>query len=312
MMKKVQLILKLLILVALIILALIYFDVIGKVEPTTISQLTTVQELTKQSTEETTEVTTEISTQMETTTEKTTDEAELFSDVPFYQPHRQLAYEEYAVEYPELLPDQVVAYVNVGIHQPHYTGIFEAGKYTTLKVICNKYRKLPDSFEPTKLKDIPKGYYVEDGKPYYQLRQEALMQFISMVDAAKKDGVVLKAISAYRSKEYQTDLYNYYVNTYSKQEADTYSARPRHSEHETGLAVDINDVNAAFDQTEAFAWLSEHAKNYGFILRYGKDQEWITGYMYEPWHYRYLGIDLAQKVVDSGMSYEEYYARNLE
>jgi LAS superfamily LD-carboxypeptidase LdcB len=95
-------------------------------------------------------------------------------------------------------------------------------------------------------------------------------------------------------------------------ERDKVSARPGHSEHQTGMAVDINDLEQTFENTVEGRWLSLNAWKFGFILRYPKGRESITGYDYEPWHFRYLGSDLAEAVYCSGLTYDEFYVRYLE
>ena len=133
-------------------------------------------------------------------------------------------------------------------------------------------------------------------------------------DASKKNLNII-AISAYRSYEYQNTLYNNYVKIDSKKKADTYSARPGYSEHQTGLAVDIYngdlDYNN-FEQTKEFEWMQENAHKYGFILRYPKDKVEQTGYQYESWHYRYVGINVAEYIYKNKISYDEYYIQNLD
>ena len=109
----------------------------------------------------------------------------------------------------------------------------------------------------------------------------------------------------------QNSLYTYYVNTDGKQNADTYSARPGFSEHHTGLAMDLIpeyglDLDT-FENSDGFKWMQENAYKYGFILRYPKDKEYITGYIYEPWHYRYVGISAATTIKNEGLTFEEYY-----
>lgn len=178
------------------------------------------------------------------------------------------------------------------------------------KMLLNKFFKLPDEWSPADLTDVPEGYYVNDGKEY-KLARVTLDAFLEMAADAAEDGLDLKVISGYRSAKYQLNLYNYYVNTHGKEAADTFSARSRHSEHETGYAVDINDVHARFGETAEFAWLQKNAEKYGFILRYPQGKEHITGYMYEPWHWRYVG-DIAESVVQSGLTYDEYYKKYLE
>lgn len=161
-------------------------------------------------------------------------------------------------------------------------------------LIANKKYPLPSTFAPGENK-------------------EARNAFEQMAADARTAGFELVAFSTYRSFEYQDTLYNNYVNRDGKENADRYSARPGYSEHQTGLAFDIGEkgkedlwLTEEFGETGAGKWLVENAHNYGFILRYPKGKEAITGYMYESWHFRYLGKDLASKVEESGVTLEEY------
>ena len=117
-------------------------------------------------------------------------------------------------------------------------------------------------------------------------------------------------MSTYRSYEYQVDLYNRYVKTDGKEAADTYSGRPGNSEHQTGLAMDIANKNGFISKGDKeYDWLVNNSYKYGFILRYPKGSETITGYMYEEWHYRYLGKEAAKEIKNTGLTYDEYMAR---
>lgn len=127
-----------------------------------------------------------------------------------------------------------------------------------------------------------------------------------MTAAAKNDGINLWIASDFRSYERQRTLYNNYVARDGKAAADRYSARPGYSEHQTGLAFDLNSLEQSFGKTKEGKWLAANCWKYGFIIRYPQDKESVTGYMYEPWHVRYLGKDLAKKVYDSGLCLEEY------
>ncbi|MGE7022700.1 M15 family metallopeptidase [Solibacillus cecembensis] len=134
-----------------------------------------------------------------------------------------------------------------------------------------------------------------------------------MIAAAGQQGYTLIAFSGYRSYEYQTDLYNRYVNRDGKDAADRYSARPGYSEHQTGLTFDIGEkgkealwLTSEFGETPAGKWLATNAHKYGFILRYPEGKEDVTGYMYESWHFRYLEGDTATKVYNAGVTLEEY------
>lgn len=169
--------------------------------------------------------------------------------------------------------------------------------------------------EPTVIKDIlmaSKQYPLpSDYAPGESA--EAREAFNEMAAAAKLDGFSLVAFSTYRSFERQQELYERYVSNDGQEEADRYSARPGHSEHQTGLAFDIGEENfeehfarVSFGETEAGKWLAENAHNYGFILRYPEGKEKLTGYMYEPWHFRYLGKETSQEILESGLTVEEF------
>ena len=139
--------------------------------------------------------------------------------------------------------------------------------------------------------------------------------FEKMSEDARKENLNIIAMSTYRSYNYQEKLYTKYVNEDGKEKADTYSARPGHSEHQTGLAVDVYNqkVNyTEFESTEEFKWLEKNAHKYGFILRYPKNKSKITGYVYEAWHYRYVGPKTATKIKKQNITYDEYYIQNLD
>lgn len=154
-------------------------------------------------------------------------------------------------------------------------------------LIANKTYKLPKTYNPG-----------TDSKAY--------KAFQRMQSDAYKDGISLFIASGFRSYSYQKSLYNDYKSKDGREKADTYSARAGHSEHQTGLAFDINDPSSSFENTKEAKWLEKNCIKYGFIIRYQKSKEKITGYKYEPWHIRYLGKGLAKKVTKSGKCLEEY------
>ena len=133
-----------------------------------------------------------------------------------------------------------------------------------------------------------------------------------LMQSGNREGLNLVLRSAFRSYETQASLYQQYVARDGKKKADTYSAQPGHSEHQTGLAFDLgntegsNDFLESFEGTKEGQWLARHAHEYGFIIRYPKGKSDITGYQYEPWHLRYLGKETATKVYESGLTLEEY------
>lgn len=164
-------------------------------------------------------------------------------------------------------------------------------------LIANKSYALPENYGNG-------NSYTSDNS--YGLTPETYAAFCEMQSGAYRDGYSLWVCSGYRSYWYQSDLYWGYVNRDGQSEADTYSARPGHSEHQTGLALDINYADSWFDNTAEARWIAENCADYGFILRYPKGKEDKTGYMYESWHVRYVGKELARKVTDSGLCLEEY------
>lgn len=213
----------------------------------------------------------------------------------FYE--RYLAYKKKHADYSD---DKVITYVNIGLDREFYSNIQETDMSDGILVICNKYYILKKNYVPDLVS--------LDGYGGGQMQREAATYFKKMVDAAKKDGYTLKNVSAYRSYNTQNSLYNNYVSQDGRIKADTYSARPGSSEHQTGLASDINWVSNSFENSNEFKWLTNNAHKYGFILRYPKGKTYITGYMFEPWHYRYVGSEVAKYIYEHDITYEEYYA----
>ncbi len=141
------------------------------------------------------------------------------------------------------------------------------------------------------------------------LTSETTSNFDLMKVAAAKEGLNVYISSGFRSYSRQKTIYNNYVNRDGQKNADTYSARAGHSEHQSGLAFDVNSINTSFANTKEGKWLNENCYKYGFILRYPKGKTNETGYMYEPWHFRYVGVELASKLYNSGnwITMEDYF-----
>ncbi len=164
--------------------------------------------------------------------------------------------------------------------------------------VVNKTYGVSVSYVPANLVDIGNNM---------QLDATCYEAFLKMASQAYDEGVVLWVASGYRDYATQEKLYETYAAADGEQAADSYSARPGSSEHHTGLAIDLNTVNEAFGETPEGKWVVEHGAEYGFILRYPQGKEEETGYMYEPWHIRYVGEELARKITDSGLCFEEYF-----
>lgn len=139
------------------------------------------------------------------------------------------------------------------------------------------------------------------------LTAETDAAFKKLVDGAAADGINIFLVSGYRSYTKQQNTYLGWCNTYGQKEADRISARPGFSEHQLGMAIDVNSLEESFADTAEGKWLAANCWEYGFIIRYPKGKEHLTGYAYEPWHIRYVGKDLAKKVTDSGLCLEEYF-----
>ncbi len=155
-------------------------------------------------------------------------------------------------------------------------------------LIANKSYSLPADFNP--------GLDSTCENQFYKLQNDAAQQ-----------GLNIWFASGFRSYDYQAQIYNNYVARDGQALADTYSARPGYSEHQSGLAIDVNQIDDSFIGTPEAVWLENHCHEYGFILRYPRGKESITGYQYESWHIRYVGTDLSYAVHDSGLTLEEYF-----
>lgn len=138
------------------------------------------------------------------------------------------------------------------------------------------------------------------------LEEKVLQAFYVMQDDAEEFGLNIYISSGFRSFEDQYRIYNNYVESYGKEAADTFSARAGYSEHQSGLAFDLNSIDDSFAETAEGVWVAANAYKYGFIIRYPKGKEDITGYKYESWHLRYVGTELATELYNSDMTLEEY------
>ena len=173
-------------------------------------------------------------------------------------------------------------YVSQVYNAPQVTGI----TYVNGIMLVNKTHPVPRDFAPG-------------------LQPVAYNAFLQLRADAAKAGYDIQLLSGYRSYDLQSQLYTNYCNTYGQAAADTFSARPGTSEHQTGLAMDVGWIDDAYGDTPSGQWLAANCYKYGFILRYMKGKESITGYKYEPWHIRYVG-DVAGDIYRSGLCLEEY------
>ncbi len=197
-----------------------------------------------------------------------------------------------------------IVYVNLNSNKEEYKDPIIVSEFST-DMLVNKHFKLDDKFVPKDLVDIDTKY--TDGDKL-KLNREAYNAFKKMY----KDNKNIYINTAYRSFDDQTELCNYYKKLYGDSYVTKYVAKPRFSEHETGLAIDVASKNSlTFIKSDEYKWMIDNAYKYGFIYRFSDEFEKITGFRAEPWHYRYVGIDISKKIHDKEMSFEEYYATNI-
>lgn len=224
----------------------------------------------------------------------------------YYKKDNLERYINYYLKNNNLTSKEIVTNVNSNLDTPFYENYELTDTSKDTLMIVNKHYKIEDNYKPDNLVTVD----AEHGYPN-KIRADVYEEFKKMYEEAKKDNVKIFIASPYRSYSDQNVLYTYYVNTDGKKNADTYSARPGFSEHHTGLAMDLIpeyglDLDT-FENSDGFKWMQENAYKFGFILRYPKDKEYITGYIYEPWHYRYVGTSAATTIKNEGLTFEEYY-----
>jgi zinc D-Ala-D-Ala carboxypeptidase len=180
-------------------------------------------------------------------------------------------------------------------------------------VVVNKKRSLPKGYVPGDLVEPQVPFSFKGPHEKRHMRKEAAKALEKLFAGAKKDGIELRAVSGYRSYKRQVSIFNNNVKTKGQAYASQVSAVPGKSEHQTGLAIDVsspsvgNVLEQSFGASKEGEWLAKHAPEYGFIIRYMKGKEDVTGYVYEPWHIRYVGKDIAEDVTKQGLTLEEYF-----
>ncbi len=206
--------------------------------------------------------------------------------------------------------ENTVTYVNIGLDKPFYTDYLTIKKFS-LNMLTNKYRGLDQNYVPDDLVKLNTEYTLDNEDEY--LNSQVAEVFYQMAADMAKENLSIVANSAYRSYKNQQETYDLYLKTYGENYVKNYVGNPGFSEHQTGLALDIASKNGdVFANTKESKWLKENAYKYGFILRYPQDKEDITGYKYEPWHYRYVGTEIAKDIHNNDLTYDEYYIRFLD
>lgn len=206
--------------------------------------------------------------------------------------------------------ETTVLYVNLDLDKEDYVDAIDVKDFSS-SMLVNKHRKLSENFEPSDLMDIPSEYASEDN---FRASRIAFNAYKKMSDAAKNEGYEIVINSAYRSFSEQEELIDYYRNAYGQNYVDKYVSKSGYSEHQTGLAFDIGSRNVnVFANSKEYEWMQDNAYKYGFILRFSKKYESVTGFRNEPWHYRYVGVEAATYIHEHrNIPYEYYYAMFLD
>ena len=224
----------------------------------------------------------------------------------YYKSNNLERYINYFQNNKSLSSKEIVTNVNSNLDYTFYKDYNMTDTSKDTLMIVNKHYKLDNNYVPKNLVTIEPTYGYQ-----FEIRQDVYEAFKNMYNAAKSDGISMFIVSPYRSYKLQTSIYNNYVAIDGINKADTYSARPGFSEHQSGLAVDLApkaymDLDT-FVTSPSYNWMIENSYKYGFILRYPQNKEYITGYMYEPWHYRYVGVEAATIIKNEDLTFEEYY-----
>jgi len=238
--------------------------------------------------------------------QKTTEE--LFAEISNYKAENLSRYLNYYIINPDFTLEKVVTWVNIGLDFPYYTNIKNVDEDAGIFILVNKYNALSSTYIPKNLVELPANYKCTDNSSV-SLVKEAADAFINLSDAAKNDGFTIIGHSGYRSYRRQEEIYNWYLTQDPKEVVDTYSARPGHSEHQTGLALDVETKTVKYydlGSTQEYIWLKNNAYKYGFIIHYTEENEFITGYDNEEWHIRYVGIEAAKYIYENNISIDEY------
>ena len=203
----------------------------------------------------------------------------------------------------------IVSEVNSDLDKEYFEDAVDSDISDDLLLLVNKYHRISKDYYYGKLVDVDKNYSVNSSDKLSSVTYEA---FKKLVDAAEKEGLHIRSKSAYRSYTTQENLYNNYKKANGFAWAEKWSAHPGYSEHQTGLALDVCSKSTGtiqkFEGTKEFTWMKDNAYKYGFILRYPEGKEKLTGYNYEPWHYRYVGKKIAKYIYENNITFEEYWA----
>ncbi len=242
----------------------------------------------------------------------------LFKNVLGFKKENRERYIRYYEKNQNLNHEDIVTHVNIGLDYGFYNYIRNCDISKDILILVNKYSKLDKNYVPNDLEEINSKYFIYGNQNKRMLKKEAKNAFERLSEASIKNRTPVYGQSAYRSYESQDILYKNEVKNDGSEKADSDVARPGHSEHQTGLTIDVSSNKTGnmldFQNTDSFKWMQNNAYKYGFILRYPRGKESVHGYIYESWHYRYVGIKVARDMHDnySNLTFDEYYYRFIE
>jgi len=219
-------------------------------------------------------------------------------------------YEAFIADNPDISFGKAIALVNVNFDKGSYSNILDVPYKYNISHLVNHNFALPSGWTPSDLIDTGFGH---------MMREEAAEHFMPMRDSMREAGLNVHVIIAYRSYNQQRYAHNRAVSNFGSTTADRNWARPGHSEHQAGLSIDLlhrpfdtSMHNARFHESAEFTWLTENAHNYGFILRYPDEYREFHRYVFEPWHWRFVGVEVATAMHNEGIAlFEEFYGRYL-
>lgn len=213
--------------------------------------------------------------------------------------------EDYSIE-------DIISMVNVSTIYEQYEITYETDTSLESLMLVNKYNYLTSDYVVDDLVSVSTKYsWGEYGSQ--SIKEEVYDAFVLMAEGLyNQEEITLMINSSYRDYESQEEIYNNYKDSYGSSYADSIAARAGFSEHQTGYALDIFSLECSsistFADSLTYAWLVQNSYKYGFILRYPEDKEYITGYSFESWHYRYVGVEAATYIYENDITFDEYYA----
>ena len=231
----------------------------------------------------------------------------------YYLNNHLTRYLSYYEENKDKDASEIVRIVNTNNDYNYYEHDIDTDLEQDYLILVNKYYNLNENYVPKDLVNVSNNYYYGEN---HKIRKKVYEAFIDMWNAAHEENIYLIINSSFRDFKEQLAVYEDYKNTRGTSYADSVAARAGYSEHQTGLSLDIFSKDATmttnFKDSEAYKWLTQNAHKYGFIERYQKDKEYITGYAAEAWHWRYVGVDAATYIHDHNITFDEYYAYFIE